>query len=261
MRTDRFICTPFVRAFTVVDRFSRTKLQRKRSNACAHKHATIEGHEGVDSHLLTLLKKSTQFVVPIYQRVYSWQESECAQLWSDILRAGSNDKLGGTSLGHRLRRQDQGTNTSAEPDLIIDGHNASRRHAPARCLAERLDQLPTTNANQSTGFPQRRFAIVICSTTREGDGIQAHFVPDGQGRTHSIVQGATSGCFNPMVDNFGFFRNRLADPSLDLVVVCGASTNSSSSMSPERNVDNPQLVFEAMNSTAESSQATSSELV
>ena len=28
--------------------------------------------KAVDANLLELLKKSTQFVVPIYQRVYSW---------------------------------------------------------------------------------------------------------------------------------------------------------------------------------------------
>ena len=49
--------------------------------------------KAVDSHLLTLLKKSTQFVVPIYQRVYSWQEAECDQLWSDIIRAGVTDAI------------------------------------------------------------------------------------------------------------------------------------------------------------------------
>ncbi|MDN3483680.1 hypothetical protein QMA10_17370 [Arthrobacter sp. APC 3897] len=32
--------------------------------------------KAVDSHLLTLLKASSQFIVPIYQRLYSWQEAE-----------------------------------------------------------------------------------------------------------------------------------------------------------------------------------------
>ena len=39
--------------------------------------------------LLDFLKKSPQFVIPIYQRTYSWTESECRQLWDDILRTGS----------------------------------------------------------------------------------------------------------------------------------------------------------------------------
>ena len=36
--------------------------------------------------LLDFLKKSPQFVIPIYQRTYSWTEKECRQLWDDILR-------------------------------------------------------------------------------------------------------------------------------------------------------------------------------
>jgi uncharacterized protein with ParB-like and HNH nuclease domain len=36
--------------------------------------------KAVDSHLLTLLKASSQFIVPIYQRLYSWQAPECEQL-------------------------------------------------------------------------------------------------------------------------------------------------------------------------------------
>lgn len=33
-----------------------------------------------DASLLTLLKSITQFMVPIYQRVYSWSEGECERL-------------------------------------------------------------------------------------------------------------------------------------------------------------------------------------
>lgn len=40
--------------------------------------------------LLDFLKKSPQFVIPIYQRTYSWTEKECRQLWDDILRTGMN---------------------------------------------------------------------------------------------------------------------------------------------------------------------------
>lgn len=33
--------------------------------------------KAVDANLLELLKKADRFVVPIYQRVYSWGEEEC----------------------------------------------------------------------------------------------------------------------------------------------------------------------------------------
>lgn len=34
-----------------------------------------------EAKLLDFLKKSPQFVIPIYQRTYSWTDKECRQLW------------------------------------------------------------------------------------------------------------------------------------------------------------------------------------
>lgn len=38
--------------------------------------------------LLDLLTGSLRFVVPVYQRRYSWGEAQCRQLWADIVTAG-----------------------------------------------------------------------------------------------------------------------------------------------------------------------------
>jgi len=51
--------------------------------------------KATEARLLAFLKKSPQFVIPIYQRAYSWDEKECRQLWDDILRTGRNDTCGG----------------------------------------------------------------------------------------------------------------------------------------------------------------------
>ena len=47
--------------------------------------------KATEAKFVEFLKKSPQFVIPIYQRTYSWTERECRQLWNDILRTGSND--------------------------------------------------------------------------------------------------------------------------------------------------------------------------
>ncbi len=47
--------------------------------------------KATEANLLKFLKKSPQFVIPIYQRNYSWLPEECRQLWADLLRAGRND--------------------------------------------------------------------------------------------------------------------------------------------------------------------------
>lgn len=46
-----------------------------------------------EAKMLEFLKKSPQFVIPIYQRTYSWTEAECRQLWDDILRTGRDEEV------------------------------------------------------------------------------------------------------------------------------------------------------------------------
>ena len=47
--------------------------------------------KATEAKLLDFIKKSPQFVIPIYQRTYSWTEKECQQLWEDIVRTGADD--------------------------------------------------------------------------------------------------------------------------------------------------------------------------
>lgn len=49
--------------------------------------------KATEAKLLAFLQKSPQFVIPIYQRTYSWTDKQCRQLWDDILRAGSSDTI------------------------------------------------------------------------------------------------------------------------------------------------------------------------
>ncbi len=36
--------------------------------------------------------QKNQLVIPIYQRVYSWEKEQCKQLWDDIIKTGGNDQ-------------------------------------------------------------------------------------------------------------------------------------------------------------------------
>ncbi|GAA8720215.1 DUF262 and DUF1524 domain-containing protein [Helicobacter pylori] len=63
--------------------------------------------------------QNNQFVIPIYQRVYSWGKEQCEQLWDDIIKIGGNDKINGHFIGSILYVLDG--NTPSSPLLIIDG--------------------------------------------------------------------------------------------------------------------------------------------
>ncbi|MCQ2667342.1 DUF262 and DUF1524 domain-containing protein [Helicobacter pylori] len=78
----------------------------------------------MDAKATTLLKffeenQNNQFVIPIYQRLYSWEKEQCEQLWDDIIKIGGNDKMNGHFIGSILYVLDG--NTPSSPLLIIDG--------------------------------------------------------------------------------------------------------------------------------------------
>ena len=212
--------------------------------------------KAVDSHLLTLLKKSSQFVVPIYQRVYSWQEPECEQLWSDIVRAGSNNHLGAHFTGSIVYvAKGQGTNTSAEPDLIIDGQQrVTSVTLLLAALVERLEQLPEEAREPIDGFsPKKIRHRYLLNDDEDGDRqfklILSHADKDS---LIAIIQGVDpgTGASTRVTENFNFFRSKLALPTADLAVVCrGLDKLVVVDVTLTRGIDNPQLVFEAMNST------------
>ncbi len=73
----------------------------------------------------TLLKffeenQNNQFVIPIYQRVYSWEKEQCEELWDDIIKTGGNDQIEGHFIGSILYVLD-GFTHSDNTLLIIDG--------------------------------------------------------------------------------------------------------------------------------------------
>jgi uncharacterized protein with ParB-like and HNH nuclease domain len=55
--------------------------------------------KATETKLLSFLDGKKQFVIPIYQRTYSWQRRQCEQLWNDILEAAKNEQLHAHFIG------------------------------------------------------------------------------------------------------------------------------------------------------------------
>ena len=47
--------------------------------------------KAVNRAFTTLIQGTKQFVIPVFQRDYSWTPEQCEQLWTDVLRAGDTD--------------------------------------------------------------------------------------------------------------------------------------------------------------------------
>ena len=78
--------------------------------------------KATEANLLIFLKKSPQFIIPIYQRNYSWTAEQCRQLWADLLRAGRSDKINAHFIGSIVYiERALSTVTNQESLLVIDG--------------------------------------------------------------------------------------------------------------------------------------------
>ena len=62
---------------------------------------------------------NTQFVIPVYQRVYAWGPKQCDMLWNDILRAGQRNVA--HFIGTVLVAEEESPNDRTRCIDIIDG--------------------------------------------------------------------------------------------------------------------------------------------
>lgn len=209
-----------------------------------------------DANLLELLKKGTQFVVPIYQRVYSWGLGECEQLWKDVVRAGESESVGAHFTGSIVYvEKDQTTRTSLEPDLLIDGQQrVTTVTLILAALANRLSQEPDGEREPVDGFsPPEIHRDYLANELKEGDRYYKLILSQADRDALKAVIRSTplpTDSDSRVVTNYEFFVRKFADPSVDLVSVClGLRKLVVVDVTLTRGVDNPQLVFEAMNST------------
>lgn len=73
-----------------------------------------------EQNLLEFLgAQDTQLVIPVYQRVYSWTERQCEELWADLQRCGAADKA--HFMGTLLYTEEGASDSSMRRLDLIDG--------------------------------------------------------------------------------------------------------------------------------------------
>ena len=212
--------------------------------------------KAVDTSLLTLLKKTPQFVVPIYQRLYSWSQPECSQLWNDIIRAGAHSSLGAHFTGSIVYvTKNAATVTAAEPSLIIDGQQrVTTVSIILAALAQRLSMIPGDKQEVYDGFsPKKIRERYLMDPNEDGDrSFKLLLSERDREALKAVFVGSDIEPFadSKVVANYKYFLGKIEELDLDLDSICkGLEKLVVVDVSLERGVDNPQLVFEAMNST------------
>jgi uncharacterized protein with ParB-like and HNH nuclease domain/predicted transport protein len=214
--------------------------------------------KATEAKLLAFLQKSPQFVIPIYQRTYSWTDKQCRQLWDDILRAGSSDTIAVHFIGS-IVYVEQGLSqvTHQAPLLVIDGQ---QRLTTVSLLIEALARA-LGDGEPVDGFSAAKLRHYYLSNPLEaGDRYFKLLLSQTDNASLKAVIKHTEQPKEPslrVTQNFDLFTELLAGHKGDLAAVCrGLAKLVVVDIALSRDQDNPQLIFESMNSTGkELSQA------
>ena len=207
--------------------------------------------KATEANLLGFLKTSPQFIIPIYQRTYSWTEAQCRQFWDDILRTGSHDDISAHFIGSVVYIANGLFHVSSKnPLLVIDGQQRLATvsliiEALARRLgdtepidgfsAKKLRHYYLLNALEEG---QQRYKLLLTQTDEQT--LLAIVEQESTPTQHSLR----------LVENFGFFEEQIRALGDDITPLCqGLEKLMVVDISLDREHDNAQLIFESMNST------------
>lgn len=214
--------------------------------------------KATEAKLLDFLKKSPQFVIPIYQRTYPWTEGECEQLWQDIIRTGTSDDVSAHFVGSIVYIEKGLYQVSSQsPLLVIDGQ---QRLTTVSLIIEALAR-HLGDEEPIDGFSAKKLRSYYLLNPLEDDDRRYKMLltqTDKQSLLSLVEQKPLPTEHSLRIEeNFEFFEEQVKSLGDDLTSLCkGLAKLVVVDISLSRDQDNPQLIFESMNSTGrELSQA------
>ena len=207
--------------------------------------------KATEANLLEFIKKSNQFSIPIYQRIYSWTENECERLWDDIMTTGSRN-VPSHFIGSIMYIEKGLYHVSnSEPLLVIDGQ---QRLTTVSLLLEALARKIGDN-EIIDGFSKRKIKeYYLTNYLEKGDRKYKLLLSQNDRDTYiSIIeQKEYPKEYSLRIKSiFEYFKDKINALSEDEIknLCIGLLKLFIVDISLDRDHDNPQLIFESMNST------------
>ncbi|GAA8576689.1 hypothetical protein HpBT292_06710 [Helicobacter pylori] len=196
--------------------------------------------------LLNFIKdnQKNQLVIPIYQRLYSWEKEQCKELWDDIVKTGGSDQIEGHFIGSILYVLD-GITHSDNALLIIDGQQrlttitllltALRDHLSDEVKRKEIEDHYLINSNKDG---DKKFRLILS----ESDKDTLLSLIDKDRRKPSEPS-------SKIVENFKLFEEWISKNTNQLETIFkGLEKLMIVEIALKKGKDDPQLIFESMNS-------------
>ncbi|GAA8840991.1 DUF262 and DUF1524 domain-containing protein [Helicobacter pylori] len=196
--------------------------------------------------LLEFIKdnQKNQLVIPIYQRLYSWEKEQCKQLWDDIVKTGGSDQIERHFIGFILYVLD-GIVHSNNALLIIDGQQrlttitllliALKDHLNDEVKRKEIEDHYLINSDKNG---DEKFRLILS----ESDKDTLLSLIDKDRRKPSEPS-------SKIVENFKLFEEWIRKNTNQLETIFkGLEKLMIVEIALEKGKDDPQLIFESMNS-------------
>jgi len=205
--------------------------------------------EAKETNFLRFLNSPKQLVIPIYQRTYSWKEKECNQLWKDIIKAGADDEISGHFIGSIVYVEKGLYQVSTLPRLlVIDGQ---QRLTTLSLLISALCNHIKEKKLQTTLNPDRLSSYYLLNEQEDGeDKYKLILTKSDKKALFKILDKLelTEEDSIRIKENYEFFKEEIQNNDLNTIHK-GLSKLIIIDVSLDREKDNPQLIFESLNST------------
>ena len=164
-------------------------------------------------NIFEILNGNRQFLIPVYQRYYSWDLEQCRRLWNDIVDMQKENKAG-HFVGSIVNIAEQAMPTGVQKYMIIDGQQrmttltllllslrdyAIQHPEDTTINSRRIDNMLLKNEYEAG---DERYKLLLTETDRDIliRLVESKLIPDG---TKSRL-----------IDNYKFFSGKIADRDL-----------------------------------------------
>lgn len=206
--------------------------------------------KATEKPILEFLRGPKQFYVPIFQRRYSWEQKHCYKLWDDVLRVGENDEIKSHFLGSIVYMEPGVQNIGSVPKYqVIDGQ---QRLTTLSLLLSALSREIKEEDSDIDITPKKLSNYYLFNDGEDGELRFKQLLTKRDKDT--LIYLLESGELLPsnpsplLVKNYRFFENKLKDVDLK-TLYAGLEKLMIVDIVLERTEDNPQLIYESLNST------------
>lgn len=205
--------------------------------------------DATKGNIYAILNGNKQFLIPVYQRYYSWEIEQCSRLWNDIVEMQKKDKAG-HFVGSIVNIAEQAMPTGVQKYMIIDGQ---QRLTTLSLLLIALRDYGESHPEDTTINSRRIDNMLLKNEYEEGDERYKLLLTEtDRDLLISLVEKKpiTDPGLSRILSNYNFFAGKIADMELqpkDVYEAIGKLQIVNITL--DRNVDDAQAIFESLNST------------